>query len=297
MYDARSSTGDNANIVFGVVTLVVVGLAFALAWFGSGLLGGNGSGGSGKLAAANPVEIASDSPLLQAFPSADEQRLLSALASLDKNRYAELEADIAKARGRDKQIELLGEATGRALLDNADHLAHVSAADLNGMLDAATSALTKVKANSRELCLGSTYSDFEHLSPRQAQREAERLMQRAGFDKESAHAMGVAMQADLLEMTLRARANPQRHGKLTSQDEAAFESLLMSFMTDPAFMRIAMADNQQQAMANLNVCDMGLKVLREVRRLPDGTKARAWASVFDMPEFRRGLRQAKNFSF
>ena len=135
------------------------------------------------------------------------------------------------------------------------------------------------------------------MNPQRAEREAKRLLERSGFDMESAHAMAVSFQADFVEMTLRARANPQRHGKLTPQDEAAFQGLLMSFMTDPAFMSMAMADNQKDALAKLNVCELGAKVIREVRKLPDGTKARAWASVFDMPEVRQGLREAKNFSF
>jgi hypothetical protein len=298
MYDARSSTGDSSNIVFGVVTLVVVGLAFALAWFGTGILGGTGGGnGNGKGALAPVAEFSPDSPLSLAFATPDEQRLLQSLSQLDAEAYSELEAQIANVSGREAQIETLGQTVGVVLVNNAEHLAHISAADINNMLDSAGRALNAARASNNELCLGSTYSRLEDMNPRRAERELKRLLERSGFDMESAHAMAVSFQADFLEMTARARANPVRHGKLTPQDEAAFQGLLMSFMTDPAFMGLAMANDPQEAMAKLNVCEIGAKVVREVRQLPDGTKARAWASVFDMPEVRQGLREAKNFSF
>ncbi|MEL6567970.1 MAG: hypothetical protein AAFQ22_06090 [Pseudomonadota bacterium] len=294
MYDARSSTGDKSDMIFGVATLVVVGVAFAAAWFGTGLFKSDAPSGAALPVAAT---MSGDSPLAQAFSEPNEQRLLRAYSQLDPKGYAQLETRIGATNSREKQIEALGEAVGLSILNNAEHLARVSASDINGMLDTATQALNAARSSNNQLCLGSTYTHLEGMSPARAQREAERLLEKAGFNVESAHAMAVSFQADFLEMAVRAKSNPQRHGKLTPQDEAAFQNLMMSFMTDPAFLSVAMADSQEAAMANLNLCEMGVKVLREVRQLPDGTKARAWASVFDMPEVRQGLREAKNFAF
>lgn len=281
-------------MIFGVATLVVVGLTFAAAWFGTGLLGSK-PGAAGPLPVA--AAISGDSPLAQAFSSPDEQRLLRAFSQLDSKGFSQLEASIANAGGREAQIEALGEAVTMSLLNNAEHLARVSAADINALLNSAGRALNAAQASNNALCLGSTYAQLEGMNPSRAEREIKRLMERSGYTVETAHAMAISFQADFVEMTLRARANPQRHGKLTPQDEAAFQGLLMSFMTDPDFMSMAMADSQEAAMKDMNVCEMGAKVIREVRKLPDGTKARAWASVFDMPEVRQGLREAKNFSF
>ncbi|MEM9738930.1 MAG: hypothetical protein AAF829_03610 [Pseudomonadota bacterium] len=294
MYDARSSSVDNANLIFGIVTVVVVGIAFAVAWFGTGWLSSDSSAGSSLPVQVN---VSGESPLAQAFPSRDEQRLLGALAQLDAEEYSVLEMGIVKARNREAEIEVLSESIGRAMIENVEHLARISSTDINRMLESASRALNAAHRSGNALCMGSTYADFEHLGPRQAEREAKRLIEKAGLTMETAHAIAVSFQADLLEMTVRARSNPQRHGKLTPQDEAAFQTLMISFMSDPAFVDLAMAGSQENALASMNFCEMGAKVLREVRALPDGTKARAWASIFDLPEVREGLREAKNYAF
>ncbi|MEM1151226.1 MAG: hypothetical protein AAGI03_11825, partial [Pseudomonadota bacterium] len=138
MYDARSSTGDKGDLIFGVATLVVVGVAFVAAWFGAGLLNGDTDASQPLPVAAN---VSGETALAQAFPSADEQRLLRAFSQLDATRFAALESSIASAGDREAQIEALGEAVGFSLLDNAQHLARVSAADINAMLDSAGRAL------------------------------------------------------------------------------------------------------------------------------------------------------------
>ncbi|MEM1106503.1 MAG: hypothetical protein AAGH87_08940 [Pseudomonadota bacterium] len=295
MYDARNSTGDRANLVFGVATLVVVSLAFALAWFAGGAVSGDGRGaGAAPISSFSPDD---GSALAAAFTSPEEARLLSAMGRLDPAVLGDLEARIAATGAREDHIEILRETTGRLLIDNAEHLAGITGSDINAMLDDAARTLGQVRASNNELCMGATYASFENMSPRQAQREADRLMAKVGLGPEDAHQMSVSWQAKFVDMTARAKQNPVRHGKLTPQDEAAFEGLVMGFMTDPTFVRMAMSNNQADALASVNFCDMGLKVIREIRKLPDGTKARAWASVFDMPEVRQALRDAKSLGF
>jgi hypothetical protein len=62
-------------------------------------------------------------------------------------------------------------------------------------------------------------------------------------------------------------------------------------------MQLAMSNGDTAALGNVNVCAVAETLLREVRGLPDGTKTRAWASLFDTPEFHRALQQAQLMGF
>lgn len=289
MYDARGSSGSGSgNLVFGLVTVLVVGLAFLLAWFGGGLLTNKSSNPVSQRAA-----LPEGSALTSLMSSPDEQRFLAALNSLDAGIYARLERDYASADTREDQLRTVGEAAGRVIMENVEHLAHVSADDINRMLGLALRQISVARRENSALCRGATYVGVEGMT----HPEMERWLARNGLTLETAYATSVTWQADILEMIERARRSPEQHGKLTRQDEQAFQGLMMSMMSDPAIMQLAMSNGDTAALQNVNVCAVAESVLRQVNGLPDGTKARAWAAMFETPEFRQGIRQARDLGF
>ena len=288
MYDARGSSGSGSgNLVFGLIAIAVVGLAFLLAWFGGGFLNGKSSNPISQAAAPQTGALAS----LMSTP--EEQRFLAALNSLDSGIYAQLDGDYTAAGNGGDQLRTVGEAAGRAIMENVEHLPNISADDINGMLTEALRQVSAARQSNHQLCRGATYVGVEDMSP----ADVERWLARNGLSLDAVYASTVVWQANLLEMIQRAKRSPKRHGKINSQDEQAFQGLMMAMMSDPVIMQLAMANGDTAALSNVNVCAVAESVLRQVNGLPDGTKARAWAAVFDMPEFREGMRQARQMGF
>lgn len=293
MYDARSRTASiDGNVVFAAAAVLVVALAFAAAWFGTDLLANRSAS-----AAEPPQTEISESPpagALAAFSSRTEQRYLKAIQRLHPQAVRDLEADIASGHldeaGRQRALQ---EASARAVLDNLDHLAHVRTADLNKMLDTTITHLRRARQSRSKLCEGSFLAQFEGVSP----KRAEAMMRRAGITEAAFAQYGMEIGADMLDMLEHARRNPARHGKLNRKDEAALQGLMMSLMSDPKIMQLAMAGNEPSALRDVDVCSLGISLLSAVDTLPDETKGRAWAAMFDQPEVRRALKQAEGFRF
>ena len=292
MYDARgSSSGGNGNLLFAIVTIVVVGLAFLFAWFGGGLF----SGGSSDTPAIANAALPQDSTVSTELNSDEEQRFLLALNTLDPSTYSQLESEFASATSQDDRLKTVGIAAGRAIMANAEHLAHISSNDINQLLDMALRDVSAARRADHQLCKGSSYIDMD---PNMSQVQTERWLERHGLGFNDVYMSSVGWQADILEMINRAKRSPSHHGQLNRQDEAAFQGLAMSLMSDPAIMQLMMSQgNDRSAMRNLDVCFVAESLLREVRALPDGTKTRAWAAAFDSPEFRQGLREARRAGF
>ena len=284
MYDARgSSEGGSGHLLFAIVALVVVGLAFLVAWFGGGLF-------SGKSSTPIAENVSLEGSVLAArMSSPEEQRFLMALSTLDSGAYARLEREYTSAGDRDAQLKTVGEAAGRAVMGNVEHLAHISADDINRMLGLALREVGEARRADHELCRASSYTGVQNMN----QQQRERWLAGHGLSLEAAYQDSVEWQADILEMIERAKRSPQRHGKVTSQDEQAVQRLILSLSSDPAIMQLLMSNGDPSAMGNVNVCAMAETLLREVRALPDGTKARTWAALFDTREFRQAMRQAR----
>lgn len=283
MYDARGKTGPfGSDALFGVLTLCVVAFAFLAVWKGPDLMGGGSAPVSAM--AAVPAEAAPASA-----GSPQEQRYLAALAALSPQIHSDLERRLS-ADGLDRAAMRLAlqEAGARAFMEHAANLPHVAVDDLDRMLERVIGELEKASRSGSELCKGSMLAKLEGMAPAKLQRE----LGRAGLDMDAADALSLELGADALEMLARARSNPARHGKLTARDETALQGLAMSLMADPQIMQAMMASSEREAMAGMDVCALGVSALSAVRDLPDGTKGRAWAAMFDQPDVKRALRDA-----
>lgn len=300
MYDARSrTTSVNGDLVFVVIAVVVVALAFVAAWTVPGLLGGKSQQPpTAAVTAPVPPPSGGSTPVamgaLAKFDSPSEQRYLNAVNRLTPKAITELEAKIAAGNlDATEELRIVQKASGEAFLQNLDHLAHVSTADLNAMLDTTIKHLRSARQSQSKLCDGSFLASFENKSARQT----EAMLRRAGFTEEAFAEYAFDVAADMLEMLDRAKRTPARHGKMNKSDEAALQGLMMSLMSDPTLMQLAMAGNDPSALKSVNVCSVGISLLNAVKTLPDGTKGRAWAAMFDQPDVRRALKQAEGFQF
>ena len=299
MYDARSrTTSVNGDLVFLAIAVVVVALAFVAAWTVPGLLGSKSAPPTASTSNNVPPPSGGSSPVamgaLAKFDSPSEQRYLNAVHRLTPNAIAELEVKIAAGTlDATSELRAVQEASGQAILQNLDHLAHVSTADLNAMLDTSITHLRTARQSQSKLCEGSFLASFENKSVRQT----EAMLRRAGFTEEAFADYAFDIGADMLEMLDRAKRTPARHGKMNKSDEAALQGLMMSLMSDPTLMQLAMAGNDPSALKSVNVCSVGISLLNAVKTLPDGTKGRAWAAMFDQPDVRRALKQAEGFQF
>lgn len=288
MYDARGASNEGSgNLLFATVTIVVVGLAFLGAWFGGGVFAGKSSN---PIAQSTAIE---DSALSAQMSSPEEQRFLYALNALDSDAYTRLERDYMSAGTRDARLKTVGDAATRAVMANIQHLAHISAQDINQMLSLALREVGEARHANHELCRGSSYAGLKSMSRRQVAN----WMGSHALDPEAAYTNSVIWQADLLEMIARAKRAPQRHGQLTAQDQQAFRGLALSLMSDPVIMQLAMSNGDPAALGDADVCAMAETLLREVRGLPDDTKARGWASLLETPEFQRGLGQIRQMGY
>ena len=292
MYDARNSSGGNSsNLIFGLATLAVVGGAFLAVWKGPDLIGAGRSASPAPQASAASVSGAGIAALAT---TPDEKRYLAAMSRLSPNVYRQVERDLPGAGNNTiDRLDVMQRAAIPVLRDHADALARVSVQDIDNLVDGGIGELQKLQRSGSKWCKGSHYAQFEGLSPRQVERK----MRREGLTEEAMAPVAMRMNADFLEMIERARKNPTRHGKLTSQDEQALQGMLMSLMADPSVMKAMMAGgNEAEAMERLNVCSIGATALKSFRRLPSGTKGRAWAATFENGDFNRALRNAeRNF--
>lgn len=290
MYDARSKVpGGNESILFSIIALVVVALAFVGAWFAAGAFGANG-GGAGKLAQAASAAYTPSASLAEVMTTPDEQRLLAAAYKLDGQAVARLEAAFEVGGSREDEIEAVGVMVSEVTMSNFDHLAHVSSADLNRMLETAMRQVGALQRSGSPLCSGRTYAALEGAD--EARLRA--AMANMGITVESAYLASVQYQADILEMIVRAKRSPTRHGKMNSRDERVVQDVTMTLFMDPVLMG-AMSASSPSDIANIDVCDAGMRLLKIVEGIPDDTKGRAWAAAFGSPELQGMVSQMNSF--
>lgn len=289
MYDARSKIpGGNESIVFGVIGLLVVCLAFAGAWFATGMFGSD-NGGPRALAAA-PVDYAPSERVAAIMANGDEKRLLNAAAQLDMGAVSRFEAAFEASANREEQIEEVGILVADVTVSNFEHLAHVSVDDLNTIIDTGLRQVGALQRTGSPLCNGRTLAAFEGMD----EARARAALASMGVTPETAYTTSLSYQADFLEMIVRAKRSPVRHGKVTSRDERIIQDVTMGIFMDPVLMKAASASSPSE-IAEVDVCEAGVRLLQVAKDIPDETKGRAWAALFGMPELQDAMGQLSGF--
>ncbi len=288
MYDARNSTGGNSNLVFGLVTLAVVGGAFLAVWKGPDLIGGASSASPAPQVAAS---ISAPDGVSAIAISPEEKRFLAVISRLSPDTYRDLALRLPSV-GNDhlERMEVMFVAAYPVLIENADYLGRVSVQDIDRLTDTTIRELGSFQRSGTKWCKGSFLAQFEGKSPTQAAN----MVYKNGLTHDVAAPIALAINSEFYEMIERAKKNPTRHGKVTPSDEQALQAMVMSLMADPSVMKAMMAGgDEKEALKRLDVCSIGATALKSFRRLPGATKGRAWAAMFDHPDFKRALRDAE----
>ena len=81
-----------------------------------------------------------------------------------------------------------------------------------------------------------------------------------------------------------ARLNPKTYSGLTPSDAAVLQRAAMGLIAAPQIMQLMMLQSSspadaKRAMANVNLCDLGLSVEKVFRGLPKGTRERMWGEM------------------
>jgi len=292
MYDARDrNAGMGGTGKFALIAVGVVASVFMVTLKGPDMFGGQASPHLATAGQTAPKQAA----LAARLTSPDERRVLAALQKLSPKAVSALETDTAQGLAdRDRRAEAVNQAAGQAIAENIDVLAQMRVSDLDRLATRLTADLKRARQSGSRLCQGATYARLEGQSPGQI----EAWLRAQGFTQARFYDTAMGYNALFLEAVARARHDPARHGKLTGEDEAALQGLMMSLMSDPALMQAAMApqgSGRADAARRINVCELGLAMLQGVRTLPEGTKGRAWAAMFERAEVRRAMQQAANF--
>ncbi len=294
MYDARSNRlfGDG-NLLFGVVTILVVGGCFLGALMIPGLGGSPAgddtmaAGGSSSVTAA----LANPEALNTAMADPDEKRFLKSLLAVAPARYVALQRTFADttldAAG---QMQAVQQVAFETIAENADILTFASASSLNRLIDGMTRELRAAEQSGTRFCAAETYEDIAGAP----QAAVTTWAADQEIADEAFYPAAIRINADILDLIRQARANPARHGLFSRSDEAALQKAMFGVMTDPAVMQVMMAkDDPEAALAGLNLCSVGAKALVALRGLPDETKGRAWSAMLNHPKVKQAIRSAK----
>jgi len=297
MYDARqNSFMADSNLLFGIATIVVVGGCFFGVLFMPGLFGGGKSDGALPPVAEiqSPADQAMANPeaLNTRMASEDEQRFLKSLLAVAPDRYVSLQRSFSDdGLSRDEEINAVQEAAFGAIVDNANMLSFASSQMINTMIDGLVVDLRRAQQSGTEFCKGSAYGDLAG----QPTNVVTNWAGSQGLDNEVFFPTAVRVQADLLDMIRQAQATPARHGAFTRSDEAELQQAMFSVMSDPSVVRVMMAgDDQEAALAQLNLCSVGVSALGALRELPDNVKGRAWSAMIRHPKTKQAIRNAQS---
>ncbi len=297
MYDARdrSASGNGGNLLFGLLTLGVVAGAFVAVWKGPDLLNRLSGAPASAVAAAPGVPAAGiPAALASVYPAADEQRYLAALETLSPGTLASLERRVSIGLDEEARITAIHEAAMPAFMQNAKALAGLHTDDLDRIVDMTRSLLRQLSVSNGKMCKGGTYLALEGKSP----DEIEGWLRAQGFNQAALYQQTMRFNAEFMEMIVRAKRSPARHGRVTGADEQAVQQLMMSMMTDPQIMKVMMSAQASQAdqralARDLDICKLGISLLDRLDSLPTDTRGRLWASAFDNPDVRRALKGVK----
>lgn len=329
-FDARQTSPETgkSNLVFGVLTVLAVGGAFGLVL---ALPHGDKATQMAPeedvpavrqiAAVTDPVlplthapiivdEPEADVPVLSPSPATALEHLpedggdmfgdskaakayFKALRRFDPEARAQLDSALvnASAAPADRKAEIVL-AHALSLLDrHGEALAHADTRHVDNLLDLTRARLKKAARKESPWCDGARYSSLSqsNLAGGDAMaaelRELETPLRDYTFE---------AM-TRLLVAAADGKRRPVEHGEMTPLDEAAVQGVMMSIISDPQIMPLLLATqtgkDPEDALAEINVCDLGATAVVAIKTLPQDTKGRVFAALV---RDRQGA--AENFS-
>ncbi len=292
-FDARGGpggSGNTQNLIFGGAVVAIVGAAFGLTFMFAGTSSDPAVPQEAQSIVANIGESGS-SALAATFEYKREARAyFESLKAVDAKAYGALERKLSRASDASdtKRVEIVMQHAASVFKDHSGDLAHANTSHIDNLLDLTRSSLKKASRARSPFCEGERYAGLSSGSAA-AQKKAEAMLEDmgTGMNAFSFEAMTVLMNA-----VLDARANPVRHGKVTSADEMAMQGVIMSMISDPQVTPLIMARQQgkteEEILAGVNFCQLGSTFLMALKTLPQDTKGRLWAKAVKEAELGGG---------
>jgi len=285
MYDARggSSGSSDSNTVFAIAIVGVIVAAFAvvLMW---------PSSSSDKSIIPQVAEKSEQVEIHASFTGKEERAVIAAISDIDPDAYQRIETRLASGNiNTAKRDEIVLQEFSTIVMANIDVIGNADVKHFDAILSDVRTSLQKASRSGSKLCKGSTYAKFESMQ----QSQVTKFMQKELMNNDGVRKFGLQTTHRVLEAISDARANPVQHGAMDASDDSAIQGLVMSLVTQPEIMSLAMAANTgagaEDALEKTNICQLSVAALKAVDTLPDRTKGRVWAAAFDAVQKQGGL--------
>ncbi|MEL7041058.1 MAG: hypothetical protein AAGL90_06020 [Pseudomonadota bacterium] len=264
---ARYSSSDSSGNIFAIL---VAGLAAAL--FAIIVMWPSGSN-----APAGTAFV--DTPLSEALNDPTTKTYLATLQRVKPNIARDLNRDAAVAieNGADQNelALLLFEAYSEPDPEDFTDLVYADVKHFDGMVRKMEQGLKTMSRKAPQFCTAKRFERYVGSSQETFMRE---------MSDQFGYGSGVYDWAlEFSQMTLEAiesgRKSPKKYDRLTSQDQMTLQTTLMGMMSNPnvaKLMRVSGGSGaaQQQAIMNMNFCDLGTDLLAVASGLPGGLKTR-----------------------
>lgn len=276
MYDARGPSGtsnNNSNLIFAGMTLLVIGIAF----FGV-LFFPNASDKSIALTASSE---AVEHPILAELNDNRTRTYIQKLSAVAPKSAEKLsrstEEAIARGAGKNELVMLMlstyDEGEGQIL-------AKADVRYFDAMSAHLSKGLKQLSQSNSKWCRASHYESMSNVDPALVISDLGRAL---GYGSEF-YNWTLDFSIITLDAIEDARLNPKTYSGLTPSDEAVLQRAAMGLIADPQIMQLMMLQSSspadaKRAMANVNLCDLGLSVEKVFRGLPKGTRERMWGEM------------------
>jgi len=281
--DARRETG----LRFGLVSLVATTLVFALIF---------SLGPAAETVAPDASEQVTPASLLETMPDAPTQRALQGLQSSSPATFAKLEETarwaVRDGAGPNELSSLILQAFFAEFQNTALTFRSAQSEHFDQILSGLSDGFTQLKASKSVWCDGDQVARFI------AQNDSALVPSLLSEFPYQSPQYNWAMDwmTDILAISASVRSSPMRQPRPSLQDEVKLQQVGLAFASEQWTLALQIASFansegvsyalMQDAIAGMDVCDLGLALDAVSQRLPDDVQARIWADL--MPEIMIG---------
>lgn len=276
-YSTKHASASSENFIVGLVIALAAILFLAIVLWPS------------ESKPAPALQSVSATPLAVELNDAETIAYLTVLQRVAPQAASELhkQADAAIASGADKNelaILVLG-AMGDDLENAHDILFKADVKYFDEILNVTKTGLARLSAHAPKFC---RISHYEALATSGSDDALTEFLAMLDYDS-AGYKFGIEFNQVLLEGIEDGRKSPNKYGRMTSEDERAFQALMMRMMSNSK-VKIAMQvqsmppAEQKRAFAKLNICDLSNEVIAGVQSLPQDTKKRVMGEMSRMAE-------------
>ena len=277
MYDARGSSGmspQQANLIFAVVTVVVIAIAFFGVLF---FPFGSSTAPSGAAIAT----AQSDHPILTRLSDSKTEQYIAKLETAApesaKLLRKEAAAAIARNAGENELVMLMMSSYDE---DDFRVLAKADIRHIDAISKHLTDGLHSLSRTNSKWCRASHYESMSNVDPALVISDLGRAL---GY-KTAFYNWTLDLNMIMLNAVEDARINPKKYSGLTPSDEAVMQRAMMGLLANPQIMQLMMLQGSspadaKRAVANVDFCELGLSLEGVYSGLPKGTRERLWGEM------------------